>query len=180
MIHKQWSKQYLSIGTKQQSAVTTPPSVSDPPSTLTRPPLPSSNQDMKVAHSRLTRATSTIKESLLGDTTTRILPPELIEAHNNAVNSFGKSLEETQEILQQTSEKKRTQRLTKIHSQRSPQTINDHDNTGGTSPTRRQPQSSVETLSTDELMTSLLLELKEERGKIKREIDRQAFDSIWG
>lgn len=156
-IRAQLSKQYLSLGQSSSPA-----------------PSPNSNKVMRVSNSRLTRATSTLKDSLLTDAETRILPPELVEAYSEAVNSFGKSLEDTQEKMKLTSERKRTQRLTKVHSFQAKSFGKlTSDNVKSTS-------GGKENMSSDELLTSLLIELKEERSRIKREVERQAFDSIWG
>lgn len=127
--------------------------------------------------SRLTRATSTLKDSLLLETEVRILPPELIEAHAEAVSSFGSSLGETQEKMKVKFEHRQSQRfgrLTQFQRQTS-KTSGENE--------LRQPSLAEEKkdqLTSDELLTSLLIEIKEERGKFKRETERQTFDSLWG
>jgi hypothetical protein len=140
---------------------------------------------------RLTRAKSSLKDSLLADVTeVRILPPELIEAHADAVSSFGLSLGESQEReMKNKLEHRQSQRVSRL-TQFKRQTSQSGGGGGGATNELRQPsltqkrkeneKSDKDELSSDELLTALLMEMKEERGKLKRETERQAFDTLWG
>jgi hypothetical protein len=157
-IRSQLSKQFLSLGRGKGGEV---------------------SDSHRRPSSRLTRATSTLKDSLLVDTEVRILPPELIEAYTEAVNSFGQSLGETQEIMKMKSAQRKSQRVTRLTQFKPKQPPQ------GTADEIRRPevaavQKEKEHLTSDELLTSLLMEIKEERGRIKKQSERQAFDSLWG
>jgi hypothetical protein len=143
------------------------------------------DETQRRSSSRLIRATSTLKDSLLSETEVRILPPELIEAYTDAVNSFGQSLSDTQAQVKLKSTQRMSQRVTRltqfqpkpqkgIHEIRKPEALVPKEEE------EEEKERENGHLTSDELMTSLLMDLKEERGRIKRETERQAFDSLWG
>jgi hypothetical protein len=118
------------------------------------------------------------KKTLLYEDEIRVVPHEFQEAHNAALSTAAELLEGTQETVKRSVESRKSVRLTRIQSQRQ----------FGSSQQQQQPQlqlqsqqnNAKEVLGSEELLSSLLMDIKEERGKIKKEVDREAFDSLWG
>lgn len=95
----------------------------------------------------------------------RVVSPELIEAHAEAMATAGDVLEDTQERIRRSVEASRSVRLTKIQSRHQEM---DNQSLGNI------------TLSGDDLMSALVLEIKEERNKLKKTSEKESFDAVWG
>lgn len=95
----------------------------------------------------------------------RVVSPELIDAHAEAIATAGHMLEDTQDKIKKVTEARNTIRLTKIQKS-------------------EDEKSSVpiasQSLTSDELMSAMFMEIKEEREKIKKATERLSFDSLWG
>lgn len=116
------------------------------------------------------------KATLLYEDEIRVVPHEFQEAHNAVISTAAELLEGTQENVKRSLESRKSVRLTRIQSQRQ-----------NGSPSPQQPQSRPPhqgqgqvSASSEELLSSLLMEIKEERGRIKKEFEREAFDTLWG
>jgi hypothetical protein len=106
----------------------------------------------------------------------RIVSPELIEAHSEAVRSFGQVFNEKESVLKIKNE--RTNRMTRLGSAidiRAPSPA---------SPLSSESERAVAAAtgggSSDVLLTSLLCDMKDERNQMKRVSERENFDSVWG
>jgi hypothetical protein len=101
----------------------------------------------------------------------RIVSPELIEAHSEAVRSFGQVFNEKESVLKIKNE--RTNRMTRLGS-----AIDIRASLPSES--ERAVAAVTGGGSSDVLLTSLLCDMKDERNQMKRVSERENFDSVWG
>jgi hypothetical protein len=126
---------------------------------------------------RVTRAKSTLKL----DNEVRVVPHGLVAAHSEAVISFGQLMSGSEDHVKKEITNRnliRMKRLTQMKSSNS-ELINSLP-----APVIKEMPSAAAQLppqqSGELLLQSLLQDLQEERKKLKRESEKESFDSLWG
>jgi hypothetical protein len=131
----------------------------------------------------------------------RMVSSELVEAHSEAVRSFGQVFDEQESISKMKNE--RIQRMTRFGSTR---VVSSSSPLGPATPTpphlaamasaRAAPGGAMTTVKSidhdgggddeedeeraEELLAALLRDMRDERSQMKRAAERDNFDSIWG
>lgn len=115
---------------------------------------------------RMTRMTSSLKLN----TEVRVVPSELVRAHSEAVSSFSQFLNDSDNQLREDVRSRNSVRMKRL-TQLKPLSVSETRNV--------EPTTSIMDPG-DDLLMLLLQELLEERKKLKREHERESFDSVWG
>jgi hypothetical protein len=135
-------------------------------------PLPST-KDIPSSPSTGAAAVSRMSSSLQEQV--RVVPHELIEAHSAAVNSFkqlvGEDRVKAEIKLREFHKANRSTRL-KLPSGQAPQPLS-LSALSSTVPV-------IDTTSSEEILSSLLQDLLEERKKIRKPVEKESFDALWG
>jgi hypothetical protein len=134
-------------------------------------PLPST-KDIPSSPSTGAAAVSRMSSSLQEQV--RVVPHELIEAHSAAVNSFkqlvGEDRVKAEIKLREFHKANRSTRL-KLPSGQAPQPLS-LSALSSTVPV-------IDTTSSEEILSSLLQDLLEERKKIRKPVEKESFDALW-
>lgn len=153
--------------------------------TATKSPIPSRPTFIPLAKSR------SFKDLLISPTETRIVPPGLMVAHVNATESFHDVMRTNEEELEKwcsTRQSLRLQRLSQMRSREekvSPEVIRPVSLTSSST----SPHDALSHAlgvgvdvdgDVDNLFETMKEELLEERSLIRRPIEKESFDALWG
>jgi hypothetical protein len=118
-----------------------------------------------------------VKELLLSSISTRIVPPDLADAHALAMKSFHDIMRTTQGEVCEVRQSQQCQRIRSLKSA-------DHDDVRPASPSMNGVgvvgMGSVGDVEVGDLFETLKEEIFEERSLIRRAHEKEAFDSLWG
>jgi hypothetical protein len=121
---------------------------------------------------------ASLKGSLLSETQTRIVSTSLVDAHSNAVETFRGAMGDTQSQVEQSCQKLMSQRVTRLTRIKSIKG-------GGAIPSKISSTTppklfQLDGVDVNDLFSTLKEEIVEERGLIRRQYEKAAFDALWG